>query len=173
MAQRPSANIALLGGRVKFTITIKFPQVLTAAGIWRCCWIENWFKSVEWQALGSIWSLLVSTLIYVIFRIQRNLLSQFRESELTAEGQEHMKMTFSYEDNRIWQRLTLKTCPQQVTSHHIQICYLQSMKTTVYYPRYMRFVTLLFVYIPQFGNDDLWPHLWEGSKKRITKDFQF
>ena len=25
--------------------------------------------------------------------------SQFRESELTAEGQEHMKMTFSYEDN--------------------------------------------------------------------------
>ena len=36
----------------------------------------------------------------------RNLLSgskrsssHFREFELTAEGQEHMKMTFSYEDN--------------------------------------------------------------------------
>ena len=64
MAQRPPANIALLGGRVKvYDNFIKFPQVLTAAGMWRCCWIENWFKSVEEQALGSIlWSLLVSTL---------------------------------------------------------------------------------------------------------------
>ena len=44
--------------------------------------------------------------------------------ELTAEGQEHMKLMFSYEDNWIWQRLTLKTCPQQVTGHHIQVCYL-------------------------------------------------
>ena len=41
---------------------------------------------------------------------------------------------------------------QQVTSHHIQICYLQRMKTTVYYPRYMRFVTPPFVYIPQLGD---------------------
>ena len=48
----------------------------------------------------------------------------FRKFKLTAEGQEHVNMTFSYEDNRLWQRLTLKTCPQQVTSHHIQIYYL-------------------------------------------------
>ena len=38
----------------------------------------------------------------------------FREFELTAVGQEHIKMTVSYEDNRLW----------QVTSHHIQIYYL-------------------------------------------------
>ena len=100
--------------------------------------------------------------------------SHFRESELTAEGQGHIKMTFSYEHNRNWQRLTLETRPQQITSHHIQIFYLQSMKTTVYYWRYMRFVTPLFfsfVYILQLG-DDLWPHSWEGSEKSITKDFQ-
>ena len=91
-----------------------------------------------------------------------------------------MKVTFSYEADRLWQRLTLKTCPQQVTSHHIQICYLQSMKTTVYYRRYLRFVTPLifsFVYILQFGEggggDEPWPHSREGSEKPITKDFQF
>ena len=156
-----------------------------AAGIWRCCWIENWFKSVEERTLGSIlWSLSVSTFIYVIFRVKRrsgtlcvwNLLlgsnrssSQFCESELTAEGQEHMKMTFSYEDNWIWQRLTLKTCHQQVTSHHIQICYLQSMKTTVYYLRYMRFVTASFVYIPQWGDGPV----ASFRNKPLTKDFRF
>ena len=43
------------------------------------------------------------------------------------------------------------------------------MKTTVYYRRYMRFVTALifsFVYILQLG-DDLWPHSREGSEKPI------
>ena len=48
-----------------------------------------------------------------------------------VEGQEHMKMKFSYKDNWIWQRLTLGTCPRQVTSHCIQICYLQSTRTTM------------------------------------------
>ena len=41
--------------------------------------------------------------------------SHFRELELTAEGHEHIKMTFSYDNNWIWKKLTLKTCPQQVT----------------------------------------------------------
>ena len=37
-------------------------------------------------------------------------------------------MKFSYKDNWIWYRFTCKTCPRQVTSHCIQICYLQSMQ---------------------------------------------
>ena len=43
-----------------------------------------------------------------------------------------MKMKFSYKDNWIWQRLNLGTCPRQVTSHCIQIGYLQSTRTTMY-----------------------------------------
>ena len=49
------------------------------------------------------------------------------------------------------------------------------MKTTVYYRRYLRFVTPIdfsFVHILQLG-DDMWPHSREGSEKPITKDFQF
>ena len=156
--------------------------MLTAAGIWRCCWIENWFKSMEEQALGSIlWSLLVSTFIYVIFRVQRrlgtlrlwNLLSgsnrsssQFRESELTAEGQEHMKMMLSYEDNWIWQRLIwllkhvlsklLATTFKFVTSRAWRP---QCVLSTIY-----AFCDTIVCLLPQWG-DDLWPHSWEGSKK--------
>ena len=105
--------------------------------------------------------------------------SHFLEFELTAERQEHMKMTSSYGNNRIWKRLTLKralkTCLQQVTNHHTQICYLQSTKTTVYYRRYLHFVTPLifsFVCIVKLG-DDLWPHSREGSEKSMAEDFQF
>ena len=35
----------------------------------------------------------------------------------------------------------LKHVLGKLQAHHIQICYLQSMKTTVYYLRYMSFMT--------------------------------
>ena len=86
------------------------------------------------------------------------------------------------EDNRLWQRMTFETCLQQVTSHRIQIYYLQSMKTTVYCRR--GFVTplmfRLFTFCSSGGGgggegrgNNLWPHSWKVSEKPITKDFQF
>ena len=47
------------------------------------------------------------------------------------------------------------------------------MKTTVYYRRYMHFVTPydFFVCLHSTVGDDLWPHSREGSEKPITKGF--
>ena len=60
---------------------------------------------MEGQALGNIFgNLSVPIVRHVNFMIQRrsftlHLCSHFREFELTAEGQERMKMSCSYKDD--------------------------------------------------------------------------
>ena len=153
--------------------------MLTAAGIWRCCWIENWFKSVEEQALGSIlWSLLVSTFIYVIFGSKNDrVLCVF---EICCRVQTDLRRSFVnlswlQRVRNIWRWCSVMKIIEfgrdWLLKHVLSKLLATAFKfvtSTAWRPQCaIRDICVLWhhrLLHPQWG-DDLWPHSWECSKK--------
>ena len=69
MAQRPPANIALLGGRVKFTITLSNSP--------KCCRLPGYEDVVGWKNDSSLWKnrlLVVSSEVYWFLHLYMSFL---------------------------------------------------------------------------------------------------